>query len=466
MLFSSFTFLALFLPISSALFWGARWVGLRQTVLLVSSLVFYAYWYPPYLLLLVGMVAVAWAAALLYERFSNWAAVVLSVFLLLGILALYKYQPFFLNALADAGLIAEGAAHRHAVSYALPLGISFIVFQAIGYVVDVARREIPAEKSFSLVLLFKAFFPQLIAGPICRGHELIPQLKRFNAFDGRMFANGLATVAVGVVLKVVFADNVAPHVDQWFNNATSLTATTAWGGAIGFGVQILADFWGYSTMAVGLAMMFGITIPVNFKLPYLATSLRDFWRRWHITLSFWLRDYLYKTLGGSRKGLARTFAALFMTMLLGGLWHGANYTFLIWGALHGAVLCLEHFMRSRFGHIELSGARLAGRCLGVVSTFATVFIGWVFFRADTVQAATAIIGRMFSGALHLNQLPRDFLFLVVLFFVIQVFVENTLHQLREKRRDPLFCFVLAFVCFLVSIVMSANTSTPFIYFQF
>ncbi|OQW71719.1 MAG: hypothetical protein BVN35_15395 [Proteobacteria bacterium ST_bin11] len=393
MLFNTFVFSGLLLPLTLLIFWFSPSPRAKRLVLLISSLVFYGYWLPFYLLLLIGFVAVAWYCAIEAEKTTSSWPVWLASIVLIGGLGYYKYAGFLGQIAIDLGMMGTDFK---ILQSALPLGISFIVFQALGYVIDVHRREFSAEKNFMLVLLFKGFFPQLIAGPICRAHELMPQLKGQFSFRLDQFVSGIAIFSIGMFLKEFLADGLAPLVDQLFVGQDSYSFHHAWAASVGFGGQIYADFWGYSTMAVGLARMFSIDIPVNFNNPYFSLSLREFWRRWHITLSQWLRDYLYKSLGGSRHGLLRTVIALIMTMMLGGIWHGANYTFIIWGLIHGVALVLEHVLGRRqvkTRHKVLSIKSI----LSWVYTFLVVFVAWVFFRATDVKQALQIVSAMFSG---------------------------------------------------------------------
>lgn len=466
MLFNSFVFIALFLPLTLLAFWLVPGDRYKRGVLLASSLFFYGYFHWPYLALLVGLVGVAWACALYAERTAGTAPVWIAAVALLGVLAYFKYAGFLARVAQDLHLL--GGASRRVHDLALPIGISFIVFQALGYVIDVHRREFPAERRFTVVLLFKAFFPQLIAGPICRAHELIPQLRNPFRFDLVRFFSGLAIFAVGLLLKEVFADGLAPLVDTLYApGAARPNAVTAWAAAIGFGGQIYADFWGYSTMAVGLARMFGVEIPVNFRLPYLATSLREFWRRWHITLSQWLRDYLYKPLGGSRHGPGRTAFALMATMLLGGIWHGANYTFVVWGGLHGAVLVLEHLLLKR-QEPDARAARIVRRVIGWSYVFIVVFVAWVFFRAANIGQALTIVKAMFLGGLggEVSATVRQIFALSLALFVVQVPVERFLEGLREARVTPPVALAASFWSVVAAVVLGAPAAVPFIYFQF
>lgn len=467
MLFNTFVFSGLFLPATLLLFWSMPSANLKRIVLILSSLIFYSYWLPQYLLLLVGLVLVAWWCAKKLEKSDSSWPLWMAGIVLFGILAYYKYAEFFLEVMIDIGGNPEVFVFHQAI---LPLGISFIVFQAMAYVVDVHRREFPAEKSFSNLLVFKGFFPQLIAGPICRAHELMPQLKGVYKFRLEQFTSGAAIFGLGLLLKEFFADGLAPLVDQLYSSEMIYTFQLAWTASIGFGGQIYADFWGYSTMAVGLARMFSIDIPVNFKLPYISSSLREFWRRWHITLSEWLRDYLYKPLGGSRHGHSRTLIALMVTMLLGGLWHGANYTFIVWGAIHGIALVIEHFVSNR--QLKLSHqSRFSFRGLaGWIYCSLVVYITWVFFRADDLGHALDILTAMFTFTSvmdsPMSEITKQVLLLFVLLMVLQFPIEWLLDKLRREKLSPGIAISIAFWSVVGAVVLGAPAAVPFIYFQF
>jgi len=467
MLFNSFVFTGLFLPLILLAFWAVPSPRGKRAVLLAGSLAFYGYWLPAYLILLVGFVGVAWFCAIMADRTPSSWSVWVAALLLFGGLGFYKYAAFIAQITVDLGLNPEGFRVQQ---LALPLGISFIVFQAMGYVIDVHRREFAAEKRFSVVLLFKAFFPQLIAGPICRAHELMPQLRGRFEFKLEQFSSGLAIFALGLLLKEFFADGLAPLVDILYAGQESSSFYAAWAASIGFGGQIYADFWGYSTMAVGLARMFGIDIPVNFRLPYLSTSLREFWQRWHISLSQWLRDYLYKPLGGSRYGLRRTMLALMLTMLLGGLWHGANYTFIVWGAIHGSVLVIEHIFSNRQLKISHAASSSISALFGWTYTFCIVFMAWVFFRATDVGQALRIVSAMFSPtslAFHASSPEvKQIASLILVLAVVQIPIEWLLDQLRHGRFSPSAAVAVAFWSLIGAVILGAPIAVPFIYFQF
>lgn len=467
MLFNSFVFAGLFLPLTLLIFWCMPSPRMKRIVLVIGSLVFYSYWMPVYLILLLGFVGIAWWCAVLIERTRATWPMYFAGLSLFGSLVYYKYSSFIGQVTVDIGIAPEG---YRITQLALPLGISFIVFQAMGYVIDVHRGQFPAEKRLSVVLLFKAFFPQLIAGPICRAHELMPQLKGHFDFRLNQFTSGLAIFALGMLLKEFFADGLAPLVNGLYAPKNNYSFDVAWAASIGFGGQIYADFWGYSTMAVGIARMFAIDIPTNFHIPYISTSLREFWRRWHITLSQWLRDYLYKPLGGSRHGTYRTVQALLLTMLLGGFWHGANYTFLIWGAIHGIALVVEHLFNNKQLKISHKKRFSVRNFIGWLYTFFIVFVAWVFFRANDLSQATRIISGMFSPlsleAISLSLEIKQIAFLITLLLVIQFPIEWMLNQLRRERLSPSFAVAIAFISFIAAVVLGAPAAVPFIYFQF
>jgi D-alanyl-lipoteichoic acid acyltransferase DltB (MBOAT superfamily) len=376
MLFHSLKFLGFF-AVYVALLPLFRGNG-RLIFSLLASYIFYASWNPYYLPVLLGLTVYAWLFAWGGPR-SN-AAVIISVAVGLAPLAVFKYSAFFISLIHDL----TGAGPDAVRQMALPLGLSFITFTAIAYVVDVQRGKRKSERSFWNVALYIAFFPHLIAGPIMRAGELIPQFARLAA-TWRELRPALLLFAVGAVKKVGIADQLAPDVDAIFSAKVPLDAGHALLALYGFAVQIYADFSGYTDMALALAAFLGISFPLNFNRPYAAVSIRDFWRRWHMTLSRWLRDYLYIPLGGSRGGDARLVMAVLVTMGLGGLWHGAGWTFILWGLFHGTLVAVEHLGERRGWSLPLPpwGRRLV--------VFHLVALAWVFFRAPSAGRAVEII---------------------------------------------------------------------------
>lgn len=406
MLFNSFEFLLVFLPATLAGFHLLLPFSQRAALwlVLVASLAFYGYWSPPYVLLILGSIAFNYAVARRIlraraERQDRRAdfTLALGVAVNLAALGYFKYAAFAvetLNGALDAGLPVP--------EIALPLAISFFTFQQITWLVD-ARRGAAEGMALSQYALCVLFFPHLIAGPIVYYRELAPQFlanlaRRRRSVD---LAVGFTIFAIGLFKKVVLGDSMGVLSDQVFGAAERgqvLTFWPAWCGAFAYAFQIYFDFSGYSDMAIGLARLFGVRLPANFASPYKATSIADFWRRWHITLSRFLRDYLYIPLGGNRKGEARRYANLLITMLLGGLWHGASWTFVAWGGLHGLYLIVNHAWRA--GRLALGlqpRASVAGQWLARLVTFLCVVVAWVFFRAPDFPTAGAMLAAM-AGA--------------------------------------------------------------------
>jgi D-alanyl-lipoteichoic acid acyltransferase DltB (MBOAT superfamily) len=400
MLFNSYAFLLLFLPVVLLVFLRLeqRHREAALTWLVLSSLFFYGWWKPAYLvLLLVSMAFNFTVGARLQRRPSGWllAAGVTGNLALLGY---FKYAHFVVGTLN-----AVGGLDWTLDAIVLPLAISFFTFQQIAWLVD-AQRGQASETNPVHYALFVCFFPQLIAGPIVHHAEMMPQFGMGRDADRRRrdLEIGLTIFCLGFLKKVVLADTASLHANPVFDAAArgeTLSFFEAWGGALAYTFQLYFDFSGYSDMAIGLGRLFGIRLPVNFFSPYRATSVIDFWRRWHITLSRFLRDYLYVPLGGNRRGSARTLANLMVTMLLGGLWHGAAWTFVLWGGLHGVFLVVNRLWRSLREAVGLNRSfGVPGRWLATAVTFVSVVFAWVLFRAESFPAAE----RMVQGMLGMN----------------------------------------------------------------
>jgi alginate O-acetyltransferase complex protein AlgI len=392
--FSSIEFLFFFLPavlLAYALCPGA----LRNGLLLLASLLFYTWGGGELVLLLLATIAVNWALGMAADSFRRRelshrrrACVVLSALAILSALGYFKYADFFVaqvNALGGAFLPEFVGWTLPGV--ALPIGISFYTFQATSYVFDVAKGRAPVLRNPITFALYVSLFPQLIAGPIVRYHELAHDLvtRRFT-WEG--VASGLSRFALGLCKKVIIADSVGPLADAAFGEAEPLGALAAWIGLLAYTVQIYFDFSGYSDMAVGLGRVFGFRIPENFRRPYSALSVTDFWRRWHITLSNWFRDYVYISLGGNRHGVVATYRNLGIVFLVAGLWHGANWTFVIWGVYHGSLLILERSLGLR--QRAETGWLAPRRAL----TLLLVMLGWVIFRAESLSAAGSYLAAL------------------------------------------------------------------------
>ena len=455
----------------------------RLGFLLLASWLFYTAWYPIYLLLFLASVALNFAAglAIAAARVERPAAarrlLVATVALNLANLGFFKYYNFFVQSGVQIARAFGARWSAPAADIFLPLGISFYTFQKIAYVVDVYRGVTPAIRNPLKMSLFAAFFPQLIAGPIVRSNEFIPQLAAKRRFDAQRLLHGLDLIAVGMFKKVLIADQLALFVDRVFAAPRGLGSGTLLLAAYAYSVQIYCDFSGYTDIGRGSAYCLGYELPRNFRFPYLSLNLTEFWRRWHMTLSQWLRDYLYIPLGGNRRGAARTYWNLMVTMALGGLWHGASWNFVIWGILHGAGLALTRLVHERSG-VAPSRPLFAGRAYRVLSTAATfhfVTFAWIFFRAGGLSPALTVISGIASaswigptdiGAFGRVQLALVAVALLALGVLQPLASAAGRAQLQRSRAwaaaRPLFYFAVT-----VGILLLAGRGPQqFIYFQF
>ncbi|MEN9865265.1 MAG: hypothetical protein RL748_855, partial [Pseudomonadota bacterium] len=371
MIFSSNLFLFGFLPLFLASYYltPVRW---RSALILLFSYAFYGWWRLDFLALLIAASSISYGFALAMDasrdEIKRYRLLFVAVSLNLTALAYFKYANFGIDSM-NSLLAAMGAKPMAWIPVVLPIGLSFYLFHAISYLVDIYRREAPPARNIIDFSAFIALFPHLVAGPVLRYHLLASQ------FAGREhswanFARGSQLFMLGFCKKVLIADNVVPLVDACFGSVNP-SFGDAWLGAFSYALQLFFDFSGYTDMAIGLALMIGFVFPENFNDPYLSRSITDFWKRWHMSLSNWLREYLYIALGGNRHGRARTYLNLFLTMLLGGLWHGANWTFVLWGAWHGAWLAIERYRLERWGQSRLP------HFVQIGSTLLLVLIGWV-----------------------------------------------------------------------------------------
>jgi len=396
MLFNSFLFIFIYLPITLLGFFALakRSHALAAAWLAVMSLIFYGWWDYHYIPLLLGSIVFNfWAgnrigAAPRGRPRKGWLTFAIAADL--GLLGYFKYADFFL-----ASVNASLGYDLPLLHIVLPIGISFFTFTQIAFLVDTYRGEV-REYNFVHYLLFVTYFPHLIAGPVLHHKEMMPQFANplIYRFSSRSFAIGLTFFVMGLAKKVLVADNLAPHASVVFDQTPDPSLLVAWGGALAYTFQLYFDFSGYSDMAIGLSFMVGVQLPLNFNSPYKARDISDFWRRWHMTLSRFLRDYLYIPLGGNRRGPVRRYVNLFVTMLLGGLWHGAGWNYVIWGALHGLYLCIHHAWRS--GLERIGGGRnwRLPAFVALPITFLSVVLAWVFFRAVDLPTALNILAGM------------------------------------------------------------------------
>ncbi|HEY4360395.1 MAG TPA: MBOAT family O-acyltransferase [Bryobacteraceae bacterium] len=463
MLFSTPQFFAFFAVVLASFYAATpRW---RRPILLAASYFFYMSWNPKFIVLLLTLTVLDYTAALLIARATRYrkAFLIASLAGNLGFLGFFKYYNFLAENLAT---LLRLPPHHFALSIILPLGISFHTFQSMSYVVDVYRREQEPVRNPLDYALFIAFFPQLVAGPIVRAREFFADLYAWVAPSNEEILRGGLLLLLGLVKKMALADQFSPLADAYFQNAPSHPgALAAWSGTFAFAMQIFFDFSGYTDMAIGMALLLGFHFPVNFRRPYLAYSITDFWRRWHMTLSRWLRDYVYITFGGNREGELKTYRNLMLTMLLGGLWHGASWNFVIWGGYHGALLSLERIGgKRRF----LTQPNRFTYPLRAALTFGLVCIGWVFFRAATFADAVYVLGQMFSwGYAGASIVPLWLICFVGISLVLAI-AEERGAWIDRASRGPAWAYAAAVVVLLFSVELLAVTDKPipFVYFQF
>src|SRR5947199_6371952 len=456
MLFQSQVYVLAFLPLPVVLFYAvARSAPARQWLLIAASLFFYGWWDPRFIILVVSQISATWLLARAYERSGAKTWLVAGIVLNLASLGTFKYLDFLLGSFEAATGVVLPRAHL-----ILPIGISFFSFQLISYLVDRMRGEAPLYP-FRPFALFVLVFPHVIAGPIVRHNELVPQFALPPLRDG-MWARigaGLVIFTVGFAKKVLLADRLAPTVDQVFSQATQrvLDFGEAWTAALAFSFQLFLDFSAYTAMAIGSALLFGLVLPENFRRPYLSTSLREFWRRWHISLSNFLRDYLYIPVGGSRDGAARYALATLITMGLCGLWHGAGWTYVVWGLWHGIGLIVCRAWQQL--------ARPLPASAGWAITMLFVLAGWVVFRANGFASAGSILGSLagvhgFGGAFGEAKL-------IAIAALASALIPSA-HEMKDQllRPMPVIAVVTALLAAFCVFEVGKGAPVNFIYFQF
>lgn len=479
MLFNSYEFICFFLPVTVVIFFSLvklRLIKVAIYWLTISSILFYGYWNPAYVPLLIVSVIGNFCFGKYLSRANpknlyNKVILWLGIGFNLGMLGYYKYSAFLISSLNQFF-----NTNWSIPEILLPLGISFYSFTQIAYLVDAYRSDAKDCNYDPLsYILFVVFFPQLIAGPILRHDQLIPELqnRKNYIFDHKNVALGITLFILGLAKKVLIADNIAPWVAHVFGHADSVTFIEAWIGALSYTLQLYFDFSGYSDMAIGLGWIFNFHLPINFNSPYKATSISDFWRRWHITLSHFLRDYLYIPLGGSRKGELRRYTNLIITMLLGGLWHGAGLTYIIWGGLHGLFLAINHRWKK-------TGFKLPSIVAWTI-TFNAIMISWIIFRAANLNDAIEILKTMvgikgislssnFPGILpwlsqivQLSNYQQSLATLLLILLAVLV-MPNT--QQIMQRFKPTASWATAIGLISAFCLLSLNRVSEFLYFQF
>lgn len=471
MLFNSLSFL-LFSAIVLVLYYipGFKW-SYKKVMLLLASYLFYALWNPPLVILLWISTAVDWwVGNQLYkteQQSKKRALLLLSLCVNLGFLAFFKYGGFLLENFVQLSGLLGFAFEAAKPDIILPMGISFYTFQTMSYTIDMYYKRIQPAKSLLDFSLYVTFFPQLVAGPIVRSQDLIPQFYEPKRVSWNQFYWGSFLLTLGLFQKVVLADVLmSGPSDAIFGRAGLLHPLDSWIGTLAFSGQIFFDFAGYSTCAIGIALMLGFVLPDNFRYPYASIGFSDFWRRWHITLSSWLRDYLYIPLGGNRDGAIRTYINLMITMLLGGLWHGAAWTFVFWGFLHGLYLGIERLLRQQIT-IQWNTWK---SILAALATYMCVNITWVFFRADSFGKATEMLQAMFflknDGEVVLQELYiiAVLLVTVILFTTHWLMRDTSVKAVAEKTSS--WWVGIGWAVMIILLVIAQGTGEQFIYFQF
>ena len=460
--------------------------SLRWLLLLSASYCFYAYWQPSYILLILFSTLLDYFVALALDSTpaENTSRRKLlfscSVTANIGLLFVFKYANLFSQAAADLSSALGMPLEFGALDVLLPVGISFYTFQSMAYTFDVYRGRLSAERHFGIFALYVAFFPQLVAGPIERAKNMLPQFRRKFGFDYDRIVSGLRRIMWGVFKKLVIADRLAIYVNAVYGDLESYTGLTLIIATLFYTFQIYCDFSAYSDIAIGLARILGFRLMENFRRPNLASSMRDFWQRWHISLSTWFRDYVYIALGGNRKGYRRQSINVLITFALAGLWHGANWTFLLWGIYHGLLLALENLFRSR--NITLLPSNLIGRVLGISYAFTLVYLGRILFRASSVWQVEYILRRLldfsegfanltapFKAAIFPGRVEFALAFLLIAFVMTVDIFDERIGLMTFFTSLPLLSRWIIYYLLIISVYVSLfdiATVQNFYYFQF
>ncbi|MEO5907459.1 MAG: MBOAT family O-acyltransferase [Saprospiraceae bacterium] len=484
MVFNSYTFIAFFiivlvlhnLPIS----WKAKKINL-----LLASYIFYAAWNPPFILLLWLATVVDFFVGRALYRQENLTKrrflLVISLIGNLGMLIFFKYGGFLLENFVSLVNLIGIDFHPAEPNIILPAGISFYTFTTLCYTIDMYHKRSEPVKSMLDFSLFVTFFPHLVAGPIVRPPQLVPQFETPRKANTKQMIDGLFLLSLGLFMKVVLADAMlSGTADQVFGFVGPLATVDTWMGVLAFSGQIFFDFAGYSTCAIGAAMCLGFVLPENFRYPYAAIGFSDFWRRWHITLSTWLRDYLYIPLGGNRKGEARTYINLMLTMLLGGLWHGASWTFVAWGGLHGLYLWVEKFVRDQWARasnrpaVATAGFTLSDNrssaFIYALFTFFLITLTWVFFRATSFHQSWEMLRSMFGiidgGPAILKTIDTIKVWVIISLMVVVHWWMRDTSVMNLAYKIPWWAVSIAWALMVLAIILSQESSSSFIYFQF
>ncbi len=453
MLFSSLFFIFIFLPIFLLLYYIVPF-KYKNYILLIFSLIFYAWGEPKYILLLILVALINYISGLLINKNKKKVILVICIILNIVLLGFFKYTNFIIDNLNNIGL------HINSLNILLPLGISFYIFQTLSYTIDVYRNKVKVEKNFLRFLTYVSMFPQLVAGPIVRYEDVEKELKKREInFDS--FSNGLFSFLTGLFLKVLIANNVGYLHSLIIANVSNISLLTAWLGLIAFAIQIYFDFNGYSIMAIGIGKMLGFNYPSNFNYPYISTSITDFWRRWHITLSSWFRDYIYIPLGGNRVNKFRWLLNIMTVWILTGIWHGASWNYIIWGIYFGIILIIEKLFTGKY--IE----KLPKVLQHIYSIF-LILIGWLIFFSEDLNLLTSYLPKLF---INRNIIDKEFIFYIKNYFVFLIsgiilsipFVD----KIKKGKIINIITVILYIFLFILCISQLLSDSyNPFLYFRF
>ncbi len=483
MLFNSLLFLG-FLPLVFTIYWllGRKSYKLQNAFLLIASYYFYSCWDWRFLFLLMFSTLLDYYSGLMMQSAKNQSRKKLwfwlSILINLGFLGVFKYFNFFSESFVNFLSLFGIKSDLVTISVILPVGISFYTFHGLSYVIDIYKNRIPPERNFIDYAVFVSYFPLLVAGPIERATHLLPQIQRQRSFNFDMAKSGLRQILWGLFKKILIADNCAEYANLIFNNSEQMPGSTLLLGALFFTFQIYGDFSGYSDIALGVSKLFGIELLRNFAYPYFSRDIAEFWRRWHISLSTWFRDYLYIPLGGSKGGLGMKIRNTFIIFIVSGFWHGANWTFIIWGALNALYfmpLLLSNRNRNNL-EIVAQGKFMPSinEIFNMGITFLLTMLAWIFFRAESVSQAFQIIGEIFSTSIfnqiHFMGLSRALLVLfLIAFFMIIEWIGREYHfaleSLTKVNNVAVRWSFYIIIIFLIGIFMPTK-ETPFIYFQF
>lgn len=470
MLFNSLVFLT-FMAIVLPVYYSLRSQMAKKVFLLVASYVFYGYWDWRFLgLLIFSSVMDFFLGQAIHDAKTgrakkNW--LIFSIVINLTILGFFKYYNFFIDSFQ--AIFGANLDFIH-LNIVLPVGISFYTFQSLSYTFDIYRKNMMPEKNLLDYLLFVAFFPQLVAGPIERAIDLLPQVKTLKNPGRTQMWDGVLLISIGLVKKVLIGDTVSKYVDHVFTEPGFYHSPELLSALLLFAIQIYADFSGYSNIARGCGKMVGVELVINFRQPYLAQNITDFWRRWHISLSTWLREYLYIWgLGGNRISNYRTYINLMLTMLIGGFWHGANYTFIVWGGLHGIGLAVHKWFCSITGKPRITHGHYVSRVAGIIITFILVVFAWLFFRAPDFSTAMYFL----SSFVHWtgSEIAGQLLVITISYYVVSFAMDIIEHRfgelyLRNLNLTSQLAILMPFWAVIIMYLFSIGKPLPFIYFQF